>query len=43
MKEMWAYLIKSFPGGEKQLKKIRKARSAEEYLSAAGELLECCG
>jgi len=38
MKEMWTYLIKSFPGREKELKRIKKARSAEEYLSAAGAM-----
>ncbi len=41
MKELWTYLTKSFPGCEKQLKKIKKARSAEEYLSAAQEIFGC--
>ena len=40
MKELWSYLHKSFPGSEKQLKKIKKARSAEDYLLAAGEIFQ---
>jgi len=42
MNELWSYLGKSFPGREKQLKKIKKARTAEDYLSAAGEILSYC-
>ncbi|MBM9604425.1 tRNA dihydrouridine synthase [Desulfopila inferna] len=32
MKQIWAYLIKSFPENEKMLKKIRKASTEHKYL-----------
>ena len=31
MKQLWAYLISSFPGREKLLKKITKAMSEDQY------------
>ncbi len=42
MKEMWSYLIKSFPEKEKHLKKIKKARTAEDYLSAVQGVFSNC-
>lgn len=39
MKELWFYLGDNFPDGKKQLKKIRKAGTAAEYLAAVSELL----
>lgn len=38
MKQIWAYLIDSFPGREKSLKKIRKARTTAGYLEAVAEV-----
>lgn len=38
MKQIWAYLISSFPGKEKSLKKIRKASSTSKYLEAVAEI-----
>ena len=42
MKEMWVYLIKLFGGSEKCGKKLFKAKSAEEFLSAAGAVFANC-
>ena len=39
MKEFWVYAGYSFPGEEKQLKKIKKASRLTDYEKAAGELL----
>lgn len=38
MKQLWAYLILSFPGKEKWLKRIRKASTLEKYQEAVDEL-----
>lgn len=40
MKQLWAYLIFSFPGREKVLKKIHKANSLEQYQRLMAELRE---
>ena len=42
MKELWTYLILSFAHGEKAAKGIKKAKNAEEYLSAANALFSDC-
>ena len=34
MKQLWLYLYRSFPGREKALKKIKKARTEEQFLDA---------
>lgn len=34
MKQLWLYLYRSFPGKERALKKIKKARSEEQFLAA---------
>jgi len=39
-KHLWAYLITSFPGREKTLKKILKSRTKEAYLNAVRPLFE---
>ncbi len=39
MKQIWAYLIESFPGNHKVLKKIRKSRTIEQYCQAVKILL----
>ena len=39
MKELWFYLIQSFPGKEKGYKKIKKASTIAEYQSAVENLL----
>lgn len=42
MKDLWTYLIESFDGAEKYLKKIRKASNYSEYKIAVNNLfLEC--
>lgn len=38
VKKLWSYLIGSFPGQEKQLKKILKCRSLPNYLESIGQL-----
>ncbi|HKJ64446.1 MAG TPA: tRNA-dihydrouridine synthase family protein [Desulfopila sp.] len=38
MKQIWAYLIGSFPGREKSLKKIHKARTTIGYLKEAAKI-----
>lgn len=38
MKQIWAYLIVSFPENPKALKKIRKALTEDKYLQVVGEL-----
>ena len=38
LKELWSYLGASFPGKEKALKHIRKARSRAEYESAVNDV-----
>jgi tRNA-dihydrouridine synthase len=40
MKQLWAYLIASFPGQEKLLKKINKAMTEERYDRVVGQLWE---
>ncbi len=40
MKQLWTYLIASFPGQEKLLKRIHKARSEEQYQSVMTEFRE---
>ncbi len=40
MKDLWTFLIQSFPDGEKALKKIRKAKHLSEYRIAVDELFE---
>ena len=42
MKELWTYLGELFEGGERPLKKIKKANRIEDY-RAAVELLFACG
>jgi len=42
MKEMWTYLIRSFSDSEKAGKRIKKARSAEEFLAAAEAVFRDC-
>ncbi len=38
MKQLWYYLIASFPGRQKTFKKIKKARTEEQYLLAVAEI-----
>jgi tRNA-dihydrouridine synthase B len=38
MKQLWLYLYRSFPGKEKVLKKIKKARTEQQFLTAAEEM-----
>lgn len=38
MKELWFYMGELFPDAGRELKKVKKARSLEEYRAAAGEL-----
>lgn len=38
MKELWSYMGESFPGAEKPLKRLRKAKSANEYTAAVDEI-----
>lgn len=38
MKDLWTFLIRSFPDGEKSLKKIRKSKHLTDYQIAVGEL-----
>lgn len=40
MIDLWTYLGWNFPEHEKELKKIRKSKSAEEYLSISSHVLE---
>lgn len=40
LKNLWGYLIASYPGKEKTLKKILKSRTKEEYLKIVTPLLE---
>jgi tRNA-dihydrouridine synthase len=40
MKQIWAYLIESFPDHQKMLKKIRKVSSEEKYVQIMDELFE---
>ncbi|MDO4331490.1 MAG: tRNA-dihydrouridine synthase family protein [Eubacteriales bacterium] len=42
MKELWFYLGKLFPDGEKHLKKIRKSQKLSEYQSIVNTLLNNC-
>lgn len=39
MKEIWTYMIRNFPGCEKQLKAIRKAKHLPEYEAAVRTIL----
>lgn len=38
MKEVWSYMIASFPGNEKNMKKIKKASSLADYEAAVGQI-----
>lgn len=38
MKEIWCYMGKSFIGGEKQLKRVKKAERITDYIRAVDEL-----
>lgn len=38
MKEIWCYMGKSFAGGEKQLKRVKKAERIADYIRAVDEL-----
>lgn len=38
MKDLWTFLIRSFPNGEKSLKKIKKSKHLTDYQIAVGEL-----
>lgn len=38
MKQLWLYLYSSFPGKERVLKKIKKAKTEQQFLDAAGEM-----
>ncbi len=40
MKQIWSYLIVSFPGKSKVLKKIHKATKEDKYLKAVDELFD---
>ena len=40
MKELWLYLARSFEGGEKLFKKIRKAQDSAGYDSAVAEIFQ---
>ena len=40
MKEVWTYLITSFPGREKEFKRLQKTRRIEEYLAQVREILQ---
>lgn len=42
MKELWFYLGKGFPDGEKYVKKIRKAQNLTEYQAAVRQLMKEC-
>ena len=39
MLEIWDYLGASFPGNERKVRKIRKARNLQTYRQLAGEVL----
>ena len=39
MKQLWLYLISSFPGNDKMFKKLKKARTEEQLLTAAAHIL----
>lgn len=38
MKEVWSYLYINFPGCDKSIKNLRKAKSKAEYLGALNEI-----
>lgn len=40
MKELWGFMSSLCPGGEKPLKRLRKAKAPAEYLAAVRELLQ---
>ena len=40
MKEFWSYFGKNFPGKEKELKKIKKAKDLRTYQETAASVLE---
>ena len=42
MKELWSYLGVRFEGGERLLKRLKKAGRMEEYKAVAGQLFEDC-
>jgi tRNA-dihydrouridine synthase B len=42
MKQLWLYLIASFPDQQKALKKIKKARTEAQYLAASEEIFDGC-
>lgn len=43
MKDLWTFMIRSFEGSEKHLKKIRKAGSLSEYRIAVDAVFRECG
>ena len=38
MKELWSYLILQFPNSEKEIKRLRKSRTAADYSSAVDDI-----
>ena len=38
MKELWQFMLRSFDGGEKQFKQIKKAESSDKYEAAVNEI-----
>ncbi len=42
MKELWVYLLHAFEDAQKPGKKIRKSKSAEEYLFAVDQVFRLC-
>lgn len=42
MKELWSYLGGRFEGGDRLLKRIRKAGRMEEYRAAVAQVFDCC-
>ncbi len=41
MKELWYYVHHMFPGAERELKRINKARTKEDYAAAVQDLFRC--
>ena len=40
MKQLWMYLIFSFPGKEKVFKKIKKSKSTDQYLDNVRQVFD---
>lgn len=38
MKELWSYLVQQFPNSEKEIKRLRKSRTAVDYSSAVDDV-----